>query len=622
MESVMSLALSVVLILLGLGLIWLIYTTFWGTPPFLNLAVERLGLNLMLNDPELLTGMGLTDNSVLDFHSGSLTDASPRYMKQLRKLDRDGMVLIQRFDPEKYSGEKRLTYDLMRWYYEQNLRGHRFEYHWIANPVFMGPYPINHVFGVQVDLINFLCTEHKIRGRFSLRRYIQRLQLVRWKLAGLQESQQARLNEGILPPRFVFKKSLDQIDDFLAGPVEENPLYTSFQRRMAETGRFSERAQKRWGERVLTVIKNEVLPAYRDLRVFVLSLLALAGEDDGVWRFSDGREYYAYLLRNHTTTDLTAEEVYQIGVSEVAKLEDEIRKILRTMGLPADDPGVQMQVLMTAQEYHYAPDEANREQILADYQAILSEVNGLLPEWFNQGAVKEVLVKRLPAFKEPDSPVAYAQAPAMDGSHPGIMWINLRNPDNVYRWGMRTLAYHEGLPGHIYQLTQAQRIKHLPTFRKAFVFNAYTEGWALYAERLAWEMGLEDPLSNLGRLQALLWRAVRLVVDTGIHTRQWTREEAITYMVEKTGLPERDVITEVERYIVMPGQACAYYLGYLKILALRQKAESMLGTAFDLKEFHNVILNHGSLPLSLLETVMNAYMDRAAGLRDLNFVQE
>ena len=196
----MSLALSVVLILLGLGLIWLIYTTFWGTPPFLNLAVERLGLNLMLNDPELLTSMGLTDNSVLDFHSGSLTDASPRYMKQLRKLDRDGMVLIQRFDPEKYSGEKRLTYDLMRWYYEQNLRGHRFEYHWIANPVFMGPYPVNHVFGVQVDLINFLCTEHKIRGRFSLRRYIQRLQLVRWKLAGLQESQQARLNEGILPP--------------------------------------------------------------------------------------------------------------------------------------------------------------------------------------------------------------------------------------------------------------------------------------------------------------------------------------------------------------------------------------------------------------------------------------
>jgi uncharacterized protein (DUF885 family) len=622
METDMPLALSVILILLGLGLIWLIYTLFWGTPPSLNLAVERLGLHLLLNDPELLTGMGLIDNSLLDFHSGSLTDSSPRFMKQLRKLDREGLALIQRYDPEKLSGEKKLTYDLMCWYYEQNLRGHRFEYHWMANPVFMGPYPINHVFGAQVDLINFLCTEHKIRGRFSLRRYLQRLQLVRWKLSGLQESQQARLNEGILPPRFVLEKSLLQIDDFLARPVDENPLYTSLQLRMAETGRFSERVQKRWGERVQAIIEKEVLPAYRDLRIYISDLLALAGDDDGVWRFSDGREYYACLLRNHTTTDLTAEEVYQIGVSEVSRLEGEIRNALETMGLPSDDPGAGLQALMAAQEHHYPPGETRREQILADYQSILDEVNGRLPEWFNQEPVKEVLVKRLPEFKEPDSPVAYAQGPAMDGSRPGIMWINLRDPDNVYRWGMRTLAYHEGLPGHIYQMAQAQKIKGLPTFRRAFTFNAYTEGWALYAERLAWEMGLEDPASNLGRLQALLWRAVRLVVDTGIHTRQWTREEAITYMADKTGLPERDVTTEVERYIVMPGQACAYYLGYLKILALRQKAESMLGSAFDLKEFHNVLLNHGSLPLSLLETVMNAYMDRVAGLRDIGFVSE
>ena len=622
MENVMSLALYVVLILLGLGLIWLIYTLFWGTPPSLNLAVERLGLRLLLNDPELLTDTGLIDNSILDYHSGSLTDSSPRYMKQLRKLDREGLALIQRYDPEKYSGEKKLTYDLMRWFYEQNLRGHRFEYHWIANPVFMGPYPINHVFGVQVDLINFLCTEHKIKGRFSLRRYLQRLQLVRWKLSGLQESQQMRLNEGILPPRFVLEKSLLQIDDFLAKPVEENPLYTSLQNRMAETGRFSARAQERWGERVQAIIKAEILPAYRDLRIFISGLLVLAGEDDGVWRFSNGREYYAYLLRNHTTTDLTAEEVYQIGVSEVARLEGEIRKALEAMGLPSDNPGAQLQALMAAQEYHYPPGETRREQILADYQSILDEVNRRLPEWFNQEPVKEVLVKRLPEFKEPDSPVAYAQGPAMDGSRPGTMWINLRDPDNIYQWGMRTLAYHEGLPGHIYQMAQAQKIKRLPTFRRAFTFSAYTEGWALYAERLAWEMGFEDPASNLGRLQALLWRAVRLVVDTGIHTRQWTREEAITYMVDKTGLPERDITTEVERYIVMPGQACAYYLGYLKIVALRKKAESMLGSAFDLKEFHNVILNHGSLPLSLLETVMNTYMDRAAGLRDIGFGQE
>ena len=611
----MPLPVTVLLILLGMGLVWLVYALFWGTPPTLNMGVERLGLQLLFGDPELLTGLGMIDNTVLDLHSGSLTDASPRQMRHLRKLDRTGLALIQRYDPGKLKGEEKLTYALMRWYYEQNLRGHRFEYHWVANPVFMGPYPINHVFGTQVDLINFLCIDHKIRGRLSLRRYLQRLKLVPWKLAGLQESQQKRLNEGVLPPQFVLKKSLVQIDDFLNKPHEENPLYTSFIARMEETDHFNKRAIKRWGDRVLSVLKSEVLPAYRDLRVFLTGLLALAPEDDGVWRFPDGREYYAYLLRNHTTMDLSPDEIHKIGLSAVETIEEEIRAVLEQMGLPSDDPGKQLQTLMSDPDHHYLKKQDNRDSILWDYQEILDEVNNRLSEIFTQGTLERIEVKRLPEFKESDSPIAYSQAPSIDGSRPGIMWINLRDPGNVYRWGMRTLAYHEGIPGHIYQMAQAQKIRGLPTFRRAFFFNAYTEGWALYAERLGWELGLEDSASNLGRLQALLWRAVRLVVDTGIHTMQWTREGAILYMTVETGLPERDVTTEVERYIVMPGQACAYYLGYMKILALRQKAESMLGSAFNLKEFHDVLLNNGSLPLSLLEEVVNNYMDEAAGLR-------
>jgi len=218
-----------------------------------------------------------------------------------------------------------------------------------------------------------------------------------------------------------------------------------------------------------------------------------------------------------------------------------------------------------------------------------------MPQLFTYGSLDAIEVQRLPLYKEPDSPIAYAQAPAMDGSRPGMMWLNLRNPDNIYRWGMRTLAYHEGIPGHVYQMAQAQKIKGLPTIRRTNSFNAYIEGWALYAERLGWELGLEDDLSNLGRLQALIWRAARLVVDTGIHAERWTRQEAIDYMVEKTGLPVRDVTTEVERYIVMPGQACAYYIGYLKLLSLRQKAEAVLGDAFNLKAFHDVIINNGDL---------------------------
>ncbi len=610
----MPLAVIVILIVAGLGLVWLIYSLVWGAPPTINLAVKRLGLRRMLQDPEALTEVGLLDNTLLDFYSGTLTDASPRHMEQLRQLDREGLTLIRRYDLESLTGQQKITYRLMRWYYEQNLRGHRFDYHWVSDPVFMGPYPVNHVFGVQVDLIRFLCLEHQIKGRRSMRRYLQRLEKVGWKIGGLQDSLLARTMDGVIPPRFVLEKVLHQIDGFLADPPEENPLYTSFLTRMEEAGRFGPAVRRRWGRRVLAAIEEHVLPAFEALEDDLEDLMDRASDEEGVWHLPDGEAYYAFLLRQHTTTDLTPEAVHDLGLDEVNRLTEEVRAVLLEMGLPADDPGQQLHALMADPKYHYTGEEA-REAITRDYQAILNEVNQQLPAIFSHGSLDRIVVRRLPDYQETDSPVAYAQAPALDGSRPGTMWINLRDPDNVYRWGMPTLAYHEGIPGHIYQMAQAQKIKDLPTFRRHFFFNAYIEGWALYAEQLGWELASTGPASNLGRLQALLWRAARLVVDTGIHVKMWSRQEAIDYMVAKTGLPERDVVTEVERYIVMPGQACAYYIGYLRIMALRRKAESTLGAAFNLKDFHDVIINNGGLPLDLLDEMVNDYVDRVAGIR-------
>jgi uncharacterized protein (DUF885 family) len=609
----MPLYVILILALLGLTLTWFVYTLLWGKPPFFNLAVERLTLRMVLKDPEILSSLGLLDNTPLDFHSGNLTDASTRYMDQLRQLDRDGLALMRRYDPQQLSGQKRLTHQLMRWYYEQNLRGHRFDYHWIANPVFMGPYPVNHVFGVQVDLINFLCNDHKIKGRRSVKRYLARLKRVPWKLAGLRDSLEQREELGAVPPRFVIEKSLQQIEDFLAQPIEDNPLYASLQERLEESGRFSPAAQARWGERAKAVIEQAVLPAYRGLSTYLQGSIERALEGDGLWGLPEGLAYYEFLLRNHTTTDLSAEAVHQLGLDEVARLTEEVREVLVGLDLTAETPGETLAQLMADPQFHFSGEGA-RQEIIEAYQGILDEVNARLPGLFKGGALDKITVKRLPEYKEPDSPIAYAQPPSMDGGRPGTMWLNLRDPGNIYRWGMRTLAYHEGIPGHVYQMAYAQKIKGLPTFRRAYFVNAYIEGWALYAERIGWELGLEDDYSNLGRLQALLWRAARLVVDTGIHTKGWTREEAIAYMTTITGLPERDVITEVERYIVMPGQACAYYIGYLKMLELRQKAQSVLGEAFDLKDFHEVLLGSGGLPLALLEEAVDAYIDRVAGL--------
>ena len=567
-----------------------------------------------MRDPETLTSLGVIDNTLLDFHSGKLTDVSPNGMQKQNPLDREGLALIRRYQGRHLTGQKLITYQLMRWYFEQNLRGHRFQYHWAANPVFMGPYPVNHVFGVQIDLINFLSTYHKIKGQRSARRYIQRLNLIPWKIAGLLESLKRRQDLGVIPPKFVINKSLRQIEDFLTTPIEDNPLYTSFIEKAKASGRFDSSAIEAWKNRVQDAIENEVYLPYRLLQNYLEDLLEVSTDEDGIWKLPDGDAYYAFLLRNHTTTDLSPEEIHQLGQNEVERIKDAIRDVLGDLGLPTDNPGEQLKDLIADSQFHFT-GENRRELILRDYQDILDEINQNMPDIFSFCALDDIVVERLPEFREPDSPIAYGEAPAVDGSRPGRMWINLRDPDNIYQWGMRTLAYHEGIPGHVYQLAQAQKIKGLPTFRKTHFFNAYVEGWALYAEQLGWELGLEDELSNLGRLQALLWRAARLVVDTGIHAKGWTRQEAIDYMVETTGLPERDVVTEVERYIVMPGQACAYYIGYLKVLGLRQKAQAILGEGFQLKEFHDVVINNGGLPLNLLETVVDAYIDQKAGLK-------
>jgi len=615
----MPILLTAILVILGLGLVWLVYALVWGTPPSINLAVERLGMRMVLDDPELLTQIGLLDNTILDFHSGRLTDVSPRADMQRRRMDRDGLALIRRFSKERLRGQKRITYLLMYWYFEQNLRGHRYDYHWYANPVFMGPYPVNHVFGVHVDLIQFLSKDHKIRGRRSLRRYLKRLYQIDWKITGLQRSLQLRVEAGAVPPDFVLEKCLVQISNFLSKPIEENPLYFNVIEKMAESGRLTKRAQERWALRIKNAIEDAVKPAYRGLAATLKSLTEHTTDGDGVWRLPNGEDYYAFLLRQHTTTDLTAADIHQIGLDEVAYLTQSVQKILGELGLPTENPGKIMQSLQQDPQYQHEGDEA-RTAIINEYQTILDEVNQRMDALFNHGPLEEIAVKRLPEFKEPDSPIAYAQPPAFDGSRPGTLWLNLRDPKNIYRWGMRTLAYHEGVPGHVYQMSQAQKLKGLPTFRRMYHFNAYTEGWALYAEYLGWALGLEDRhamLSNLGRLQALLWRAVRLVVDTGIHAMRWSRQAAIDYMIEKTGLPERDVITEVERYIVMPGQACAYYLGYLELFSLRKKAESILGEAFDIKAFHDVVINNGGLPLPLLAQVVNEYIDQTAGLKPI-----
>jgi uncharacterized protein (DUF885 family) len=331
-----------------------------------------------------------------------------------------------------------------------------------------------------------------------------------------------------------------------------------------------------------------------------------------VWKLPNGDEYYRWILRLQTTTEMTPEAIHALGLSEVARIESEIRDILAEQGYRGASVAELMKALGKEKRFLYPDTDAGRKQILTDYAAILRDVEGRLADTFGLMPGQRLEVRRVPVFKEKTSGGAYYESPALDGSRPGIFYANLRSLEEVPKFAMRTLAFHEGMPGHHFQMTIAQEVKGLPTFRRVYPFTAYAEGWAMYAERLAWEIGLDpDPFSNLGRLQSEMFRSVRLVVDTGLHCRRWTREQAIAYMLSRTGLPESEVVAEVERYLVEPGQACSYKVGMVRMLELRDRARRELGAAFDLKDFHDAVLRDGSVPLDVLEEIVDDYIARA-----------
>jgi uncharacterized protein (DUF885 family) len=340
------------------------------------------------------------------------------------------------------------------------------------------------------------------------------------------------------------------------------------------------------------------------------ALLPKTTTDDGVWKLPDGEDFYAYALRDNTTTSLKPDEVHALGLSEVTRIETEMRALLDANGFAGQPIGASMDKLAKDPRFLFSNDDKGRAEALAEYTRLIDTATQRSTQLFLTVPKAKCEVHRVPEFKEATSSGAYYNPGAQDGSRPGIFFANLRDMNEVPKWGMPTLAYHEGVPGHHWQLSIAQELKGLPQFRKVLPFTAYAEGWALYCEWLAKKAGWydNDPFGDLGRLQAELFRAVRLVVDTGIHAKYWTREEAIKYMREKTGMGEKEVTAEIERYIVMPGQACAYKVGMLKIQELRARAEQQLGEKFDQREFHETVLKNGALPLEILEEQVNDYI--------------
>lgn len=582
------------LLLALLAIILLVAHTILFKPLKPNWFYERVFIEFGTQDPQMLSSMRMLP-SWMDWYSDDLTDQSLAQEKKMQAKLKADLATLQKYDRASMNEADALNYDMLAYFLNMQAEGEKFNHH---------NYPLNQLFGIQNEFPTFMATQHPVESIKEAENYLARLDKVPVMVDQVMEGLLVREQEKIIPPTFVVEKVLKEMRTFVAADPKQNILYTSLQEKFSELKKdqISQAQQKQFLSATEVAIREKVYPAYAKFITYYQQLLPKTSGNMGVWALPDGDAFYAYSVKMHTTTEMTPEQVHALGLSEVARIEAEMNAILIAQGQTEGTVGARLQEIAKRPDQLYPDTDAGRAQIINDFQKIINDINSGLGPYFNHRPSTGVEVERVPEFRQQTAPGAYYNPPAFDGSRPGVFYINLRNTAEVAKFGMRTLAYHEAIPGHHFQIALQQELTGVPTFRKVLPFTAFAEGWALYSERLAWEAGFQkDPLDNLGRLQAEMFRAVRLVVDTGMHYKHWTREQSIDYMLEKTGMPETDVTAEIERYLVMPGQALAYKVGMNKILDLREKAKLELGDKFDIKAFHDVVLTGGSMPLALLE---------------------
>jgi uncharacterized protein (DUF885 family) len=586
------------------------YRLIWGTPFTLRQLADRQAIYFLMDSPELLTSIGLVDGTWLDFHSGKLSDYGLAERDRTFATLRRNLEELRGFDRAKLGLQDQITYDILEFQYTSGLANGQFE--WTSSG---GLYPISPMWGGQIGVVTFLLQSHTVKNRLTAETYVQRAEQIAARLDKVTAESQRQARLGVILPVSLLDKSLAVIRDTVAPKPSEHPLVKTLSDKIdkAAEGGIDAATKAALLARTEKAVETQIYPAYARM---IAALEAMRPEaekqSDGVDRLPGGVEYYRLALKRNTTTDYSAEQIHQLGLSEVARITAEMEAILTGAGITGGTPGERTKALGEDPQYHFPDSDEGRAQILAEYDRILKEILALMPKYFQTVPATPLEVRRVPPASEKGSAGAYYNAAALDGSRPGVFYANLRDVKETPKWSMKTLAYHEGVPGHHFQIATAQGLKDMPFIRQQTLFTAYAEGWALYAERLAKEIGLYegDPLGDLGRLQAEIFRAARLVVDTGLHAKGWTREQAIDYMAGVTGMARSDVETEIERYMANPGQATAYKVGQLKILELRDKAKTALGARFDLKAFHTLVLENGAVPLTVLERLVDDWIAR------------
>jgi len=583
----------------------------FGHPFTLNQLADRQAIAFVARSPELFTQIGLVDGTLLDRHSGKLAPVGVARRDSDYAFTEKLLRELREFDRAKLSTQEQITFDILEDQYEGLLAFRQFA--WVSSE---GVFAVDQMWGTNVRLPALMLASHTIKNRKTAETYVRRLEAMGEKIDGLTAEMKRQAEAGVVLPIALVERTIATTEDTIAPEPADNPMVKKLVQRAATLTDLNATQRDALAARATGAMTDGVYPAYARLITALNELKPVAQEQGaGVARLADGAALYALMLRQATTTEYAPEQVHRIGLDEVARITAEMDAILRAQGMSEGTVAARMLALNVRPDQLYPNTDAARADVIARYDAIMREIEAKMPAYFATIPPGRLKIERVPAALERGAAGGSYQPAAMDGSRPGTFFANLRDLGETPKYTMKSLAYHEGVPGHHFQIATAQGLKNLPLIRQQTLYTAYAEGWGLYAERLAAEIGMyaNDPLGDLGRLQAEIFRAARLVVDTGLHAKGWSREQAIAYMVGVTGMSESDVVTEVERYMANPGQACAYKIGQLKILELREKAKTELGARFDLKAFHTVVLENGAVPLTVLERLVDDWIARTKG---------
>lgn len=547
------------------------------------------------HDPNLATSARYFTGEEQDRLERQLRPETQAWKRDRIRRARQGLAELRKFDRARMTETQRVSADLMQWQLDIVVR---------EEPYLDFTFPLEQFNGVNVGLIETLTVRHPLLSEKDASSYLAVLAQVSTRMDEAIAEAQRIAAKGMFPPRFILEATLTQLKQFIAPPPAQNPFVTTFDQKITALKAISDARREELRAEAERIVTAQVYPAWRKAIALLEPLRDRATDDAGIWRFKGGAEDYAYALRRYTTTSLTAEQIHQIGLQQVERIETEMDAIFRRLGRTQGT--LKERIAALSKDLAYPRTEDGRKLIMADVEQILRDAQKRSESLFDRVPKSPVNAQPFPRFREANAAANY-NSPAPDGSRPGIFQIPLR-PERMTKYGLRSLVYHETVPGHHFQIALQVENKDLPRFRQIGAFggiSALVEGWGLYAERLAAESDWykDDPEGLLGQLDSELFRARRLVVDTGIHSKHWTRQQAIDYGIEAS---------EVERYAIWPGQACSYMIGELKILELRDKAKKALGDKFSFYQFHNAVLGTGTVPLEILERQVDAYI-RAAG---------